>query len=49
MSVDGTSQTVNWSGGSAPTSGDSVTDIYSFTILKTGNATYFVVGSQVKF
>lgn len=43
--VDGTTSgvTVEWSGGTAPSAGNaSGIDIYSFTILKTGSATYTV-------
>jgi len=48
--IDGSSVTPKWQGGTAPSSGNaSSNDVYSFTITKTGNATYFVLGSQVRF
>jgi len=48
--IDGASVTPKWQGGTAPSSGNaSSNDVYSFTITKTGNATYFVLGSQVRF
>ena len=43
--VDGTTSgvTVKWSGGTAPSAGNaSATDIYQFTILKTGSAAFTV-------
>jgi hypothetical protein len=52
--IDGVTLTggtaVKWQGGSAPTSGNaSSIDSYTFTIIKTGSATYTVLGAQVKF
>ena len=48
--IDGSSVTPKWQGGTAPSSGNaSSNDVYSFTITKTGNATYLVLGSQVRF
>lgn len=39
-----------WSGGTAPTAGNaSAIDIYSYTIIKTANATFTVLASVVKF
>jgi len=46
--VDGTTSgvTVKWSGGTAPSAGNaSAVDIYSFTILKTGSATWTVLAA----
>jgi hypothetical protein len=46
--VDGTTSgvTVNWSGGTAPTAGNaSGIDVYSFTIVKTANATFRVLAA----
>ena len=46
--VDGTASgvTVKWSGGTAPSAGNaSAVDIYSFTILKTGNAAFTVLAA----
>jgi hypothetical protein len=48
--VDGTAVTPKWSGGSAPTGGNaSGIDVYTFTIIKTANATYTVLASQTQF
>lgn len=51
VQVDGTTSgvTTKWQGG-APTSGNpSSIDAYSYTIIKTGNATFTVLASQTKF
>lgn len=46
LTIDGNAQTVAWSGGTAPAAGNaSGTDAYSFTIIKTANATYTVLGA----
>jgi|5B_taG_2_1085324.scaffolds.fasta_scaffold14119_3 hypothetical protein len=48
--VDGSSVTPKWSGGSAPTAGNaSSIDAYSFTIIKTADATFTVLASQTQF
>lgn len=48
--IDGTTTTVRWQGGSAPTSGNANSiDAYSFTIIKTASATYTVLGSLTRF
>ena len=48
--VDGSSVTPKWSGGTAPTGGNaSSIDAYSFTIIKTADATFTVLASQTKF
>ena len=48
--VDGSSVTPLWSGGSAPTSGNAnSTDIYTFTIIKIGNASWTVLATQTKY
>lgn len=50
FTIDGTSVTPKWQGGSAPTSGDaSALDSYTFVILKTGSAVYTILASQTKF
>jgi hypothetical protein len=50
IQIDGTTVTPKWSGGTAPTSGNSnAIDVYTFTIIKTANATYTALASQVKF
>ncbi len=48
--VDGSSGTPKWSGGSAPTAGNaSGIDAYSFTIIKTANATFTVLASVTQY
>ena len=49
LSIDGSSQTVNWIGGVAPSDGGtSGVDIYTFNIIKTANSTFTVIGNQSK-
>jgi hypothetical protein len=48
--IDGTTITPEWSGGSAPTAGNaSSLDVYTFTIIKTANATFTVLASQTQY
>ena len=48
--IDGITVTPKWQGGVAPTSGNiSSIDTYSYTIIKTANATYTVLASLTKF
>mgnify|MGYP003638284749 CR=1 FL=1 len=48
--VDGSTITPKWQGGSAPTEGNaSSIDVYTFTIIKTANATFTVLASQTQF
>lgn len=48
--VDGGSVTPKWSGGTAPAAGNaSSIDAYSFTIIKTGSATFTVLAGAVQF
>ena len=50
FTVDGTSVTPKWQGGTAPTSGNaSSIDVYNFVITKTASATYTILASQTKF
>jgi hypothetical protein len=50
FTVDGTSVTPKWQGGTAPASGNaSSVDSYTFTIVKTASATFTVFASQIKF
>jgi len=50
VTVDGSSVTPKWQGGSAPTSGNaSSVDCYTYVIQKTGSATYVVLASQTQF
>lgn len=48
--VDGSSVTPEWSGGSAPSSGNANSvDSYVFTVIKTGSAAFTVFASQTQF
>lgn len=50
VTIDGTSVTPKWQGGTAPLAGNvSSTDLYTYAIIKTGSATYNVFASQTKF
>jgi hypothetical protein len=50
FTIDGTSVTPKWQGGTAPTSGNaSSIDSYTFVIIKTASATYTVLAAQTKF
>ena len=39
INIDGTAQTIEWSGGTAPTAGSSGVDIYSINLFRTGTGT----------
>tara|TARA_B100000035_G_scaffold196724_1_gene168089 strand:+ start:414 stop:1292 length:879 start_codon:yes stop_codon:yes gene_type:complete len=48
--IDGSSVTPMWQGGSAPTSGNaSGIDVYTFTLIKTGGATFKLLASVAQF
>ena len=50
VTIDGTSVTPKWQGGTAPTSGNaSSIDSYTYVIIKTGSAAFTVLASQTKF
>lgn len=50
VTVDGSSVTPKWQGGTAPTSGNaSSVDSYTYVIIKTGSAAFTVLASQTKF
>ena len=50
VQVDGTSVTPKWQNGVAPSSGNANSiDVYSYTVIKTGNATFTVLASQTEF
>lgn len=52
VQVDGTATgvTTRWQGGTAPSAGNaSSVDIYSYTVMKTGNATFSVFASQTRY
>ena len=49
LTIDGTSITENWIAGEVPTSGgNSGVDIYSYTIVKVGNASFLVIANVTK-
>ncbi|MGB0897242.1 MAG: hypothetical protein ACPGRW_07965 [Flavobacteriaceae bacterium] len=48
--IDGSAVTPEWQGGSAPTGGNaSSIDAYTYTIIKTGSATFTALAAQVQF
>lgn len=48
--VDGAATTVRWQGGSAPVGGNtSGIDAYTYTVIKTANATFVVLAAQTRF
>ena len=48
ITIDGVGVTENWIGGSAPNAGGSSgVDVHSFTIIKTANATFTVIGMHI--
>jgi hypothetical protein len=50
LNIDGSAVTPKWLGGTAPSSGNiNSTDVYIYTIRKTGASTYTVLASQNKF
>jgi len=50
VQVDGSSVTPKWLGGTAPSAGNaSSIDVYSYSIIKTGSATFTVLASQTRF
>jgi hypothetical protein len=50
VTVDGSSVTPKYQGGTAWTAGNaSSIDVYTYTIIKTANATFTVLASQTQF
>ena len=50
VQIDGSSVTPAWQGGAAPDAGNaSSTDVYTYTIIKTGDAAYDVIAAQTQF
>ena len=48
--IDGSTVTPEWQGGSAPSAGNaSSVDVYSYTIIKTGDAAFTVFAAQTQF
>jgi hypothetical protein len=50
ITIDGAANTPEWQGGEAPTEGNANSiDVYSYTIIKTANATFKVFAVQTQF
>lgn len=50
LTVDGSSVTPKWSGGSAPTSGNTNgIDVYTYTLIKVGSGSFTALASQTRF
>ncbi len=50
VQVDGLIQTAKWAGGAEPVNGNPfAVDLYSYTIIKTGTATFTVLASQQRY
>ena len=50
LTIDGTSVTPKWQGGTAPSAGNaSGIDVYQYTIIKTASATYTVLASLTQY
>ena len=50
VQIDGTGVTPEWQGGTAPAAGNpSSIDIYTYTVIKTADATFIVLASQAQF
>ena len=50
VTIDGSSVTPEWQGGSAPTGGNaSSIDVYTYTIIKTGDAAFTALAAQSQF
>jgi hypothetical protein len=50
LTVDGSSVTPKWSGGTAPTSGNTNgIDVYTYTLIKVGSGSFTALSSQTRF
>jgi hypothetical protein len=49
LQIAGTTQTIKWQGGVAPTGNANKLDVVAFTILRTGPSTYVVTGQMVSY
>lgn len=50
VTVDGSSVTPKWSGGTAPSAGNANSvDIYTYTLIKTGSGSFTVFASQTRY
>lgn len=48
VQIDGSAQTINWVGGSAPTAGASKKDVFAFSLIRTG-AAWLVLGQAASY
>lgn len=49
VQIDGVSQTINWASGAVPTQYSNTTTSYTFTMIKTGSATYKILGAGTRY
>ena len=50
VQIDGSGVTPEWQGGAAPSAGNaSSLDVYTYTVIKTGSATFTVLAAQTQF
>lgn len=49
VQVDGAAATVKWQGGTPSSGNASATDVYTYSIIKTGSATFVVLATQTPF
>ena len=50
VTVDGSSVTPKWSGGTAPSAGNANSvDVYTYTLIKTGSGSFTVFASQTRY
>ena len=50
LTVDGSSVTPKWSGGTAPSAGNTNSvDVYTYTLIKTGSGSFTVFASQTRY
>ena len=50
VQIDGSGVTPEWQGGSAPTGGNTNSlDVYTYTVIKTADATFTVLAAQTQF
>ena len=50
VQVDGSGVTPEWQGGDAPSAGNANSvDVYTYTVIKTGDATFKVFAAQTQF
>jgi len=50
VQIDGSSVTPEWQNGSAPSGGNiNSLDVYTYTVIKTGSATFTVLAAQTQY